>query len=136
MGRPFRVMAIVHRGSVESFGRGALPRYQSMGHAATPPGHLGENPSMADRAGKRNRRTAFPGRALLRIASRLVVGGHTRTAVGLISRLTLLLAIVYAFAGPVDQMAMVAGVSAAPPPPARQSTADQDSGFAVADGPI
>jgi hypothetical protein len=69
------------------------------------------------------------------IGSRLATSRPARSAVGLVARLTLLLAIIWAFAGPVDQVAMVAGVSAAPPP-ARQANTSQDSGFAVADGPI
>src|SRR5215213_301095 len=89
---------------------------------------------MADGAGERNRRTAASGRVLATIGARLIRSSQARVALGLVSRLMVLLAVVWAFAGPVNRHAMVAG--AAVLPPAESSTVYQDAGFAVADGPI
>src|SRR5436189_5092964 len=63
------------------------------------------------------------------------MGGHARMAAGIVTRLLVLLTIVWAFAGPVNQHAMVVGVSAAAPP-SESGSVYQEAGFAVADGPI
>src|SRR3954468_21816024 len=91
---------------------------------------------MAERAGDSGRRTAFFGRVWLKIGSQPGQSSHPRTVLGLVTRLTLLVSIIWAVAGPVDQMAMVAGVAAAPPPQIGAVPVYQDAGFAVADGPI
>jgi hypothetical protein len=89
---------------------------------------------MADGAEESHRQTATPGRVWANIGSRLARPGRARAAIGLGTRFVVLLSVIWALAGPVNQRAMIAG--AAPAPPGDSPSVYQDTGFAVADGPI
>ena len=96
---------------------------------------------MTDRVEKSSQRGDRSDRASLGSRSRLLTARRVRPVLAALPRLTLLLVIVWAFTGPVDRMPLIVGASALTPaaPPdsmLRASPVFQETGFAVADGPI
>ncbi|MFN8635778.1 MAG: hypothetical protein U0893_18170 [Chloroflexota bacterium] len=95
---------------------------------------------MAKRAEDSERRAVWVAPGWRRLRAQLGVRGRAPAALGISVRLVLLLTIVWAFTGPVDRVPLVVGAAALPPAapesPTRASPVFQETGFAVADGPI
>ena len=77
-----------------------------------------------------------------RLNARAPLAGRLRTALGVAPRIILLLAVAWAFAGPIDRTPFIAGAAGLPPGAAGPDAAVRagpmfpETGFAVADGPI
>src|SRR5215212_1238321 len=95
---------------------------------------------MVDKTESSDRREAESRRH--RLPARLSSPGRLRSALGIAPRLILLLAIVWAFAGPIDRAPFIAGAAGLAPNavrpdvPVRAGPMFPETGFAVADGPI
>src|SRR3954453_18597291 len=102
------------------------------------PGCSGERRTMAARAENSGRGVTEPRRGS---PSRVFTSTRTRALLGAVPRLILLFVIIWAFTEPVVRVPLIAGAAGlAPVAPAdlslRASPAFQETGFAVADGPI
>ena len=97
---------------------------------------------MADSIEERGQRAGGDVRTRRGPRIRLVTAGRVRAALAVAPRLLLLFVILWAFTGPIDRVPMIVGAAALPPAAApadstvRAAPVAQETGFAVASGPI
>jgi hypothetical protein len=97
---------------------------------------------MADKAEDSGQRAGGPERARRESRARLLTAGRVRAALAVTPRLILLFVIVWAFTGPIDRVPTIVGAASLVPAAApadstvRAAPVLQETGFAVADGPI